>query len=189
MSFFLHFIFLFPAEDMHFQSRFAPNMCRFASSFTELLAHFGFRTPLGACQIIVVLLMLFTVIAHKHGTNHPRDWMFPTSKLRAENAAPICSAFYLTCSAWRPISIQMASHQGFYTFTLSKNAEQKKSIFHHVLKESRLCWLCHESRFPLGTTLRQPLGAGRRQVPYFWRVVALPKGIWGDSGAMWAIQN
>lgn len=57
-----------------------------ASSFPELWTRFSLRAPLaaGACQIIVVLLKIFTVITHKYGSNHPRGWMLSTSKLGAK---------------------------------------------------------------------------------------------------------
>lgn len=120
-----------------------------ASSFTELSTCFGFRTLLsgGTCQI--VLLILFTVISHKYGCNHPRDWMFSTSKLRAKKAAPTRSAFYLSSPERGAVSIQMANHQGFYTFTLSKNAEQRSAFSIMFWKRAGSAGFTVRADFPL----------------------------------------
>lgn len=53
---------------------------------------------------------------------------FPHKKSEQKKFAPTCSAFYLSSHEWGALSIQMANHQGFYTFTLSKNTEERSAF-------------------------------------------------------------
>lgn len=53
---------------------------------------------------------------------------FPHQNLEQKTAVATRSAFYLSSPERGAVSIQMANHQGFYTFTLSKNAEQRSAF-------------------------------------------------------------
>lgn len=97
------FSYIFPTGDMHFQIHFAPNTwCLFSLLFQRAVDSLWFQNISGdACQVIIVLLILFTVIACKYGSNHPRDWIFSTSKLRTHMLC-VLPVFPWTGSSFHP---------------------------------------------------------------------------------------
>lgn len=137
------------------------------SSFPELWTRFSLRAPLaaGACQIIVVLSKIFTVITHKYGSNHPRGWMLSTSKLgeKKKKRGLHPHALPFTClplngeqfpSRWQAI-------KGFTLLHLVKMLNKEVPFPPCSEREQAVLALPGESRFPLGMTCHQPPGAGR----------------------------
>lgn len=67
--------------------------------FLRVGTHFSLRVLLGAdaCQVIVVLPIVFTIIICKYGSNHPRDRMLSTPKLGAKQKGFHPHALLFTC--------------------------------------------------------------------------------------------
>lgn len=125
----------FPAGDMHFQSRFAPRMQYLSQSPPSQSCGLASVSEHLSLLVLVRLLLFFRkylLLLHTNMAVITREAeCFPHQNLekkKKKGAAPTCSAFYLPAPERGAISIQMASHQGFYTFTLSKNAEQRSAF-------------------------------------------------------------
>lgn len=67
--------------------------------FLRVGTHYSLRALLGAdaCQVIVVLPIVFTILTHKCGSNHLRDQMLSTPKLGAKQKGLHPHALLVTC--------------------------------------------------------------------------------------------
>lgn len=95
-----------------------------AWSFRELLTHFGFKTSLLMLDRLLLFFGYYLPFLHINMAVITQE----TEYFPHQNSWHTCSAFYLSSPEWGAVSIQMANHQGFYTFTRSKNAEQRSTF-------------------------------------------------------------
>lgn len=155
------------------------------SSFRELLTHFGFKTSLVMLVRLLLFFWYYLALLHINMAVITQE----TEYFPHQNSEHTCSEFYLSSPERGAVSIQMANHQGFCTFTLSKNAEQRSTFSIIFWKRAGCAGFTVRADFPLAPSSASIQAQKQDKDHVFWCLVVFPKGTWRENHAMWAIEK